>query len=102
MVNHLQGQRMSQVNVSPKSIKCYGVQYRQGWVEVVAGIHSGFVNLESWNVSPQVDITPQSASLASLPDEAITANTEMELSLEQAKQLVAALHAAIQVAELGA
>ena len=80
-------------------VKCSGVGYRQGWVEVTANIHAGHVNLEVWNVAPEVDMSVPSVALASVPDEVVTGNVEVELTLAQAKQLLVALRVAIEVAE---
>jgi len=38
-------------------VKCSGVQYRQGWIEVVPNIHAGSVNIEAWSVVPEVDMS---------------------------------------------
>lgn len=76
-------------------IRCFGVPYRQGWIEVWPGVHRGFVNLETWTVAGEFDLSAPDASLASLPDSAIDGNTEVELSLDQARALVAALQRAI-------
>lgn len=88
-----------QQDTKSERIKCVGVPYRQGWVEVAVGVHRGYVNLESWSVAPDVDITHHSAELALLPDETVSGNAELELSLEQARALVLALQEAIERAE---
>jgi hypothetical protein len=80
-------------------IKCGGVPYRQGWVEVAANIHTGHVNIEAWNVAPEVDMSNYAVTLASVPDGAVTGNVEVELTVAQAKQLVVALQSAIAAAE---
>ncbi|XGV99191.1 MAG: hypothetical protein ACAF41_09675 [Leptolyngbya sp. BL-A-14] len=76
-----------------------GVPYRQGWVEVVPNIHAGFVNLEAWSVTPEVDVSDPYTSLSTVPDEAVTGNVEVELSVAQARQLVMLLQAAIEATE---
>lgn len=82
-----------------KQIKCTGVPYRQGWVEIVPNIHQGHVNLEAWSVVPEVDMSLSSVDIASVPDAAVTGNVEVELSIAEARQLVVTLQAAIEVAE---
>ncbi|MDD4911764.1 MAG: hypothetical protein PHP57_05665 [Sideroxydans sp.] len=85
--------------MNPQRFKCTGVPYRQGWIEVTSGIHGGFVNLEVWNVTPEVDISPLASELALLTDDQIVGNTEVELSVALAKELVAALESAIKAIE---
>ena len=80
-------------------IKCNGVRYRQGFIEVVPGVHPHHVNLEAWNVHPDLDISQSSLESRSIPDEAIVANVEIEVDLERAKALVKALNAAIESVE---
>jgi hypothetical protein len=79
-------------------IKCTGVSYRQGFVEVVAGIHPKHINLETWNVNSDAKL---SGTPGSLPEGSITANTELELDLKQVKALIAALEAAVQIISRG-
>jgi len=78
-----------------RRIKCCGVPYRQGWVEISANIHAGYVNLEAWHVVPKIDLQPDAISLASISDAAVSSNVELELTLTQAKQLLAALQQAL-------
>lgn len=80
-------------------VRCTGVPYRQGWVEVVPGVHAGHVNLEAWRVAPEVDMSVPSITLSSLPDEAVTDNVEIELTVAQAKQLIVLLQTAIEAME---
>ena len=80
-------------------VTCSGVPYRQGWVEVVPNIRAGFVNLEAWNVTPEVDMSDPYTSLSTVSDKALIGNVEVELSIAQAKQLVMSLQAAIEAME---
>lgn len=81
------------------TIKCNGIPYREGFVQVTVGIHSHHVNVEIWNVYPDQDISPLSR-VDQLPlDKAISGNTEIELSTSQAKALIEALQKAVQLAE---
>lgn len=83
-------------------IKCDAVQYRQGFVQVT-NIHGGLVNLEVWNVHPDKSIaTAALVASASISDADIVANTEIELSVAQAKELVRQLELAIRNIEDGA
>lgn len=79
-------------------IKCTDIPYRQGFVEVM-NVHKNHVNLEIWNVGADLDLGPLSVNLETLPDDAVQSNTEIELSLSQAKQLVDWLQSAIAKAE---
>lgn len=80
-------------------VKCSGVPYRQGWVEVAPNVHKGYVNLEAWSVVPEINMSLPSAALAFILDGEVTGNVEVELTLAQAKELLAALHAATEAAE---
>jgi len=83
-------------------IKCDAVQYRQGFIEV-ANIHGGCVNLEVWNVHPDKSIAAAAlVASASISDTDVVANTEIELSVAQAKELVRQLELAIRNIERGA
>ncbi|MFX1677828.1 hypothetical protein PV762_01210 [Mitsuaria sp. CC2] len=73
-------------------VKAIGVPYRQGWIEV-AQVHPGFINIETWDVHPDVDIS--AVSLDGIADRNVTANTEIELNVEEAKKLADALLKAI-------
>lgn len=78
-----------------EKIKCRDVPYRQGFVEV-ANVHPGCVNIEVWNVHPDKDISgEESLESSAYTDADVIANTEIELSLEQAERLVQLLQAAI-------
>ncbi|MNU89546.1 hypothetical protein D3C71_793880 [compost metagenome] len=70
------------------------VRYRQGFLEVTANIHPGHINLETWQIHPDLDISDKPSD-EMLTDDSVTANTEIELNIEQAKALVASLEAAI-------
>ncbi|RQO63855.1 hypothetical protein DBV14_02145 [Variovorax sp. KBW07] len=70
------------------------VRYRQGFLEVTANIHPGHINLETWQIHPDLDISGKQSDEV-LADDSVTANTEIELNVEQAKALVASLEAAI-------
>jgi hypothetical protein len=75
------------------------ISYRQGFIEVIAGIHPLHVNLETWNIHPEFQISGKSIRADDIPDEAIIGNTELELSLEQARVLMQYLQVAIAKAE---
>ena len=79
-------------------IRCNGVPYRQGFIQVASGIHPQHVNVEIWNVHPDRDISNLSLTDQAVSDEAIVGNTEIELSVTQANALIEALRAAIQFA----
>ena len=79
-------------------IKCNDVSYRQGFIEVATGIHPKHVKIEAWNVSGELDISRMSA-MARLGDGDVVGNTEIELSLVEAKALINLLSDAVHKAE---
>lgn len=80
-------------------IKCNGISYRQGFIEVTGKIHPGHINVEVWNVATDVNIDGLSIRTDAIPENAVTGNVELELNVEQAKELVAKLQLAIASAE---
>jgi hypothetical protein len=77
-------------------LKCTGVRYRQGFIEVTPGIHNGCVNIEAWDVNPDVNLEAvRWVNDTSLSDEDIVANTELELTIAGAKKLATAISDAI-------
>ena len=83
--------------MSRKLIKFNSVNYRQGYLEVIGGIHDGCVNIETTQIHPDIDISNIDFDNNSLSDEDFTANTEIELSIKEAEVLVEQLVAAIKV-----
>ena len=79
-------------------IRCNGVLYRQGFVEVSAGIHAKHVNIEIWNVHPDTNISDLSRVDQVPLDSAFTGNTEVELTIREANALIESLRKAIQLA----
>lgn len=86
------------MNQSPMII-CNDIAYRQGFIEVAAGIHPHHINIETWNIHPDCDISSLSLTDATLSDQEIIGNTEIELSVSQATALVESLLMAIQLAQ---
>ena len=77
-------------------LKCVGVPYRQGFIEVTPTIHEGHVNIETWNVDPRVDLDGVHwVTTSALPDDKVLSNTEVELTIADAKKLVTAINDAI-------
>jgi len=79
-------------------IRCNGVSYRQGFVEVSSGIHARHVNVEVFNVHPDQDISSLSRPDQLASEDAIVGNTEVELSISEANALIEALRKAVQLA----
>lgn len=69
-------------------IKCDGVNYRKGFVELSNNIHENHINLEVWGVHPDYDISEVGSSFNEIPEESFIGNVELELNLESAKALV--------------
>lgn len=78
-----------------QKIKCNAIEYRKGFIEVKSNIHAGCINLETWSIHPDVDISDDKSSLDTLSENDITGNTEIELTVERAKELVRLLQLAI-------
>ena len=81
--------------MNKSSIRCNAVSYRKGFIEVAAGIHTGSINLECWNIHPDIEITASDIRDLDFPDDAVTGNVELELAVADAEKLVEALQAAI-------
>ncbi len=73
---------------SKTRLLCNEISYRKGVIEITPGIHDGCINLETWGIHPEIDIER-------FPDDGITGNTELEMSIEMAEALIEALQAAI-------
>ena len=78
-------------------IKCNSIEYRKGFVEVRGDIHNNCINIETWNIDPDVNITNVNLEDNSLKDVSIIANTEIELSITNAEALILLLQEAIDV-----
>ena len=74
-----------------KKIKCDGVAYRKGFLEISSNIHHGFVNIEAWNIDPDIDISDKDFDAKDLPDNAFVGNIEIELSIENVEELLGQL-----------
>lgn len=85
----------------PSEIRCTGIRYRQGYVEVLPNIHEGYINLETWNIHPDMDISGPSCAIKSIPEDGFVGNTEIELSIHEAEALVQLLQSAINIAKSG-
>jgi len=83
----------------PTRIRTNTVPYRKGFVEVTPCIHKGHVNLESWEVHAEVEISEHEWVTGLDSDEAIIANIEMEFSPSDARKLGNALLKAAEEAE---
>lgn len=87
--------------MSSSKIKCNAVSYRKGFLEITPNIHEGCVNLETWGVHSEVDITNLDMIDEQFPEGGIIGNTELELSVETAEGLVQALQEAIRRIQAG-
>lgn len=86
--------------LDPFRVQCNAVNYRQGIIEVIGGIHPGLVNLETFQLHVDVNLSGDDPE-SKLTDNNYTANTELELTPPQARSLAAALLAAAEEAEQG-
>ena len=79
-------------------IRCNGISYRQGFIEVSAGILADHVNVEIWNVHPDTNISDLVRVDQVVSDNAFIGNTEVELTIREANALIESLRRAIQLA----
>ena len=82
--------------VKRRTIRCNSIAYRQGFIEVQPAIHDNCINIETWQIDPNTDISAINLTDDALSENAITGNTELELSIENAEQLVGLLQSAIK------
>jgi len=80
-------------------IHCNSVPYRSGFVEVRSNVHPGHVNIEVWCLHPDYDRQASDIIDDCIGDADVTGNTEIELEIIQAKELVRLLNVAIEAAE---
>jgi hypothetical protein len=80
-------------------VRCDAVKYRQGFIGVIGQIHPGLVNVETWQVGVEADISGLYPECHGLTDDDFVANTELELTPDQARSLAAALVAAADALE---
>jgi hypothetical protein len=69
----------------PTKIVCNKIPYRQGYIEVMEGIHPGCVNIEAWNV--YTDVLDDSWIRDQLDAEVI-GNVELELDVHGAQLMI--------------
>ncbi len=69
-------------------IKCDGVNYRKGFIEVSTQIHDKHINIETWNIQPDVNISKNQIAVGQFNNDDVIGNTEIELSVEQAEILI--------------
>lgn len=81
-------------NMLPQTIRCNSIAYRKGFVEV-SRVHDGCVNLESWSVHSETEISGIDIRDERIGDDDVTGNVELELGIEAAERLITALQAAV-------
>jgi hypothetical protein len=79
-------------------IHCKNIPHRSGFVEVRPNIHSGHINIEIWNLEPGYDRDATDVTDDRLSDADITSNTEIELDIPQALELIRLLSSAVAAA----
>lgn len=85
---------------TPFRLKCDSVAYRKGFIEVMPEIHDACVNIETWDIDADTNLECASwVDHSSVPDSSVIANTELELTAEQARELATALLAAADSVE---
>ena len=85
--------------MSTTKIRFNAVNYRQGFVEILPNIHPRMVNIETWLIHPDVDISGKQLD-KTLGDHVI-GNTEIELSTAEARALAERILMAVTLIEEG-
>ena len=80
-------------------IKCNNIEYRKGYIEITPNIHEGFINLETWRIDPDIDLTNIELEDDDFPDKGVTGNTEIELSVIEVEELIQQLQKALSLAK---
>jgi hypothetical protein len=80
-------------------IRCDAVEYRKGFIEVLDNIHQGLVNVETWQVGVDVDISAMRVDASDWQEHQIQSNTELELTPVQARRVAYRLLAAADAVE---
>jgi hypothetical protein len=75
--------------------RCNVIPYRKGFLEVLPDIHVGCINVEAWQVRYDFDISNRELEDDSFPDDAITGNVELEISVVEAEDLIQTLTEAV-------
>ena len=83
------------------TIRCNAIDYRQGFIEVQSRIHKDCINIETWQVDADINITAVGLSDGGITNDNIIGNTEIELSLKNAEQLITLLQDAINTVKSG-
>lgn len=76
-------------------MKCNNINYRKGYIEVISNIHDDCINLEVTTIHPDIDISNIELTDPEFPDNAVMSNTEIEINIEEAKQLIEFLKSSI-------
>ena len=76
-------------------MKCNNIYYRKGYIEVISNIHDDCINLEVTTIHPDIDISNIELTDPEFPDNAVISNTEIEINIEEAKQLIEFLKSSI-------
>jgi hypothetical protein len=91
---------METLATSTTKIRFNDVAYRQGFVEVLPAIHPRMVNIETWSIHPDIDISDRELE-GSLYDEHVIGHTEIELNVAEARALAERILRAITLIEEG-
>ena len=83
------------MNKKSNHIRSNTINYRQGFIEISTA-HPGYVNIETWEISPSVDISGLDLMDGQILDDDVVANTEIELSIAEAKELIKRLQEKIE------
>lgn len=86
---------------SPFRLKCASIPYRKGFLELTPGIHDRHINIEAWQIAPEANLENDALWVddPSLGDSSIIANCEIEMTVDEAQELVDAILEALRSVE---
>lgn len=76
-------------------IQCASVCYRQGIIEIASDIHEGCVNIEIWNIAPDLEVPQVPRGPLFEEPGSVTGTIELELSACETEALIRALQEAL-------
>lgn len=84
----------------PIRLKCASIPYRKGFLEVTPGIHNEHINLEAWQIAPDTNLKDALwVDDPGLGDPSVISNCEIEMTVDEARELVDATLEALRLVE---
>lgn len=76
-------------------IRYNNIPYRKGYIEIDTNIHLGYINIEAWNIRCDFEMPIPGTKTFDLPDKAYDGDVELEISVDEAEDLIKLLRIAI-------